>query len=74
MISKACSVRINIERDLLSDSDARRNTTVISVSKNRPFATTGKAGVAVFDTKTFTMQQGTHLPEEEDLGGGAIPF
>jgi hypothetical protein len=55
----------------VNDEGQTRN---ISVSKNRPFATTGKAGVAVFDTKTFTMQQGTHLPEEEDIGGGAIPF
>jgi twinkle protein len=33
MISKACSLRINLDRDLLSDNDARRNTTTISVAK-----------------------------------------
>jgi twinkle protein len=72
MISKACSLRINLDRDLLSDNDARRNTTTISVAKNRPFATTGKAGVAYFNPGTFTLEQGTHLPEEgvEDV----IPF
>jgi len=69
MISKACSIRINTDRDLLAEDEDKRNTTRLYVAKNRPFATTGPAGALFFDKKTFTIQSG-YYDERED----AIPF
>jgi len=65
MISKACSIRIDIKRDLTAEDDDLRNTTFPTVSKNRPFSKTGPAGQLFFDESTFTMQQGFDV-----VGGG----
>ena len=70
MISKACSVRIDIKRDLLAEDPVRRNLTQLYVSKNRPFAKTGPAGTLFFDETTFTMQPGFEVrdaPEDDGL-------
>jgi len=65
MIGKACSVRIKIERDLMSESDTVRNTTHLYVSKNRPFTKTGPAGCLMFDEDTFTISQGYETAEQK---------
>jgi len=68
MISKACSIRLDIERDLMNEDPTVRNTTKVYVSKNRPFTTTGPAGVLLFDEETFTIQPGFDIRDEK------IPF
>jgi len=74
MIGKACSVRIKIERDLMSDNDTERNTTRLYVSKNRPFTKTGAAGGLFFDEATFTISP-SHMTDKELEGLSAdIPF
>lgn len=70
MISKACSIRIDIDRDTMSDDEELRNTTFLRVPKNRPFAKTGKAGCVAFDEETFVV-----VSSAEPQGmKGAIPF
>lgn len=58
MISKECSVRIDVDRDHLSEDADERNTTHLMVSKNRPFSTTGPAGSVYFDPDVFVMYSG----------------
>lgn len=63
MISKAASIRIDITRDLMAEEEEVRNTTTLSVTKNRPFAKTGVATSLLFDTKSFTLiEQDKELP------------
>lgn len=58
MIGKACSIRIDIERDKMSENEIAKNTTHFYVSKNRPYSNTGNGGVGVFDPDTFTIADG----------------
>ena len=57
MIGKAASVRIDLKRDHMSDDPEVRNTTRLSVSKNRPFSQTGYGGELYFDVETFTVKE-----------------
>jgi len=63
MISKECSIRIDLDRDHLADDDDERNTSHFMVSKNRPFSRTGAAGCAYFHPETFTMFAGWLEPK-----------
>jgi archaellum biogenesis ATPase FlaH len=58
MIAKACSIRIDLTRDHLSQDEDERNTLHLTVSKNRPFSETGYAGPVYFDKETFTIVDG----------------
>lgn len=57
MIGKAASVRIDLKRDHLNDDPVIRNTTFLTVSKNRPVGKTGFGGVLQFDPKSFTISE-----------------
>jgi len=55
MIGKSASVRIDLNRDHLNDDEDVRNTTKLSVSKNRPVGKTGFGGMLKFNPKSFTV-------------------
>ena len=57
MISKSASVRIDLKRDHMNSDPDIRNTTILSISKNRPLSTTGFGGEVVFDPKTFMISE-----------------
>lgn len=57
MIGKSASVRIDLKRDHLNDDSEVRNTTYLTVSKNRPTGKTGFGGVLQFDPKSFTIKE-----------------
>lgn len=56
-ISKVANVRIDLSRDHLSPSSLTRNTTYLTVSKNRDGAITGPAGALFFDRDTFMIEE-----------------
>lgn len=64
-IGKVASVRIDLNRDHLSDDSVIRNTTYLCVSKNRDGATTGPAGSVYFDRDTFMIRD--FNPEEFNI-------
>lgn len=55
-IGKVASVRIDLSRDHLSADPVIRNTTFLTVSKNRDASTTGPAGTLYFDRDTFMIE------------------
>ena len=57
MIGKSASVRIDLYRDHMSTDPEVRNTTRLSVSKNRPTGQTGYGGTLRFDPDTFTLEE-----------------
>ena len=69
MISKAASIRIDLKRDILAESETERNRTYVYVSKNRPFGRTGYAGFIEFDPETFTV-----LGKENESPTGVTPL
>lgn len=54
-ISKVADIRIDAERNLTSEDPVERNTTVLTVSKNRYSGRTGPADKIVFDPGTYTF-------------------
>lgn len=62
-ISKVADLRIDLHRDLTADSDLVRNTTQLTVSKNRFAGKTGPAGQLFFDQDTYVLAE----PVEEIL-------
>ncbi len=56
-ISKIADIRIDAERDKLNPDPVLRNTTYLTVSKNRFCGRTGPAGSIVFDPKTYTYKE-----------------
>lgn len=57
MIGKSASVRIDLKREHMNPDPVIKNTTTMSVSKNRPMSQTGYAGQLVFDPDTFTLEE-----------------
>lgn len=57
MIGKSASVRIDLTRDHMATDPDVRNTTFLSVSKNRPVGQTGFGGCIKFDPDTFTLEE-----------------
>ena len=57
MIGKRADVVIKLSRDKMAADDAMRNTTQLTVVKNRPSSTTGPAGQLYFDENTFTLSE-----------------
>lgn len=74
MISKACSIRVDLKRDLMAEEDEDRNTVFMYVSKNRPFSKTGSAGFASFDPDTFTMMNTIYQAKEVAKEKKILPF
>lgn len=55
-ISKIADIRIDLNRDLLSSDPDIRNTTTLTLSKNRFGSVTGPAGALQFDFSTFMIE------------------
>jgi len=54
-IEEEAIVILEVERDRFSSDPITRNTTVITVSKNRPFSILGDGGKMYYDPKTTTI-------------------
>lgn len=66
-ISKIADIRIDLFRDLLSSDPDTRNTTQLTLSKNRFGSVTGPAGQLEFDFTTFTIgEKIVSMPPVED--------
>lgn len=57
MIGQRASVIINLDRDKEAPDLIDRNTTKITVQKNRPCGLEGAAGELIFDLDTFTLSE-----------------
>ena len=57
MIGKSASIRLELQRDHLNTDEEIRNTTHMTITKNRPFGKTGYCGSLVFDPKTFIIKE-----------------
>lgn len=57
LIGKQASVRVDLERDMLSADEDTRNTTTLTIKKNRPVGYTGYAGQLKFDMDSFTLSE-----------------
>ena len=57
MIGQRASVVLDLERDKEADTLEERNTTTITVQKNRPCSIEGKAGKLRFSTDTFMLRE-----------------
>jgi twinkle protein len=57
MIGQRASVIIDLYRDKESDDPEERNTTHITVQKNRPCSEEGRAGKMRFNPDTFTLRE-----------------
>ena len=55
MIGKRASVVIRLSRDILATDEDTKNTTSLSVVKNRPASNTGYGGLLDFDAASFTL-------------------
>ena len=57
MIGQRASVIIDLKRDKDSEDIKERNTTYLSIEKNRPCSEEGNAGMMRFNTETFTLKE-----------------
>lgn len=57
MIGQRASVIVNLGRDKDSEDLEERNTTYLTVEKNRPCSEEGNAGMMRFNTETFTLRE-----------------
>jgi replicative DNA helicase len=57
MIGQRASVIIDLKRDKEADNLQERNTTYLSIEKNRPCSEEGNAGMMRFNTETFTLSE-----------------
>lgn len=56
-ISKVADIRIDLERNLKAEDPDERNTTKLTISKNRYCGDTGPAGKLFFNRNTFTVSE-----------------
>lgn len=63
-ISKTAATWIHLERNVKAESLIERNTTYLTINKNRFGANTGPAGRLYFDLETFSLEE---LPPEGEL-------
>lgn len=64
-ISKICDVWIHLERPIEHEVDIVRNTTTLTVRKNRPTSYSGPAGQILFDPNSFSYRvKNNDLPIE----------
>jgi hypothetical protein len=61
-ISKIAHTVIDISRDKLAESEEIRNTTFLTVEKNRFGSKTGPGGKLFFDPVTFKINDVVELP------------
>lgn len=72
-ISKIADIRIDATRDVSSSDPVHRNTTYLTVSKNRYSGKTGPAGQLIFDPTTFTMTENDDGAWEADEANDNTP-
>lgn len=58
-IEEEAIVLVELERDKMSDDPVEKNTTYLTVGKNRPFALTGPAGALTYDAETTIVSEKT---------------
>lgn len=58
-IGKVADLRIDLSRDLKAENEIVRNTTFLTIAKNRFSGKTGPAGALTFDPSTFTLTEAT---------------
>jgi twinkle protein len=68
MIAKACSIRIDLQRDHMNEDLEERNKLHFFVSKNRPFGETGYAGFSTFDHDSYTIGTPKGVEDTVTLG------
>jgi hypothetical protein len=69
-IEEEAIILISLERDKTSEDNDIRNTTYLSVEKNRPFSLTGPAGMLYYDTQTTLVDEKiAHQPETPNRKG-----
>lgn len=56
-ISKTADLHIHMERDKLAENEIEKNTTYLTVKKNRFGSRTGSAGRLYFDPSTFKVTE-----------------
>lgn len=62
-ISKVADLRVDLDRNIKAESEILRNTTFMTVSKNRFTGKTGPAGALQFDPETFILSEADeHVP------------
>ena len=66
-IIKSASANIILKRDKLAEDDMVRNTTTISVAKNRVCGLTGPAGGMYYDNNTHTLHELDKWVEENGI-------
>ena len=54
-IIKSAAANIILKRDKLAEDEVTRNTTTVTVAKNRVCGLTGPAGAAYYDNQTHTL-------------------
>ncbi len=62
-IGKVADLRIDLGRDIKAESEVVRNTTFLTISKNRFAGKTGPAGALRFDNDTYMLKEA----EDEDV-------
>lgn len=56
-IGKVADLRIDLHRDILSEIEAERNKTYLTISKNRFAGKTGRASCLVFNPETYMISE-----------------
>lgn len=59
-IGKVADLRIDLQRDIKAADETVRNTTLLTVSKNRFAGKTGPAGSLIFKPETYMLEENTH--------------
>lgn len=73
-IEEEAIVLLELQRDKLSEDPDEKNTTHMTVTKNRPFAMTGPAGMLRYDVDTTMVQEYKGPSEPTTPERGDIPF
>ena len=73
-IEEEAIVLLELQRDKLTEDQDEKNTTYMTVTKNRPFATTGPAGMLRYDVDTTMVQEYSGPAEPNVEGRKDIPF
>jgi twinkle protein len=62
-ITKVADLVIDLWRDKVADDEEERNTTLMTVEKNRFAGRSGSAGKLLFDPETYTLGEALELPK-----------
>jgi hypothetical protein len=62
-IEEEAIVLLELQRDKLTEDQDEKNTTYLTITKNRPFATTGPAGMLRYDIDTTMVSEYKGLEE-----------